>query len=131
MILAIGLQESKFLFRKQVPNGPARGFWQFEQMGGVMGVLSHHSTKDIVVPIVEMFLYKPTSIICHEAIQNHDVLAAVFARLLLWTDPRSLPSPVEVDKGWSIYLNNWRPGKPHPSEWADNFNHAWQVVKGV
>ena len=39
MMLAIGLQESRFVHRRQI-KGPARGFWQFEQGGGVIGVVS-------------------------------------------------------------------------------------------
>ena len=34
MMLAIGMQESRFLHRKQI-GGPARGFFQFEEGGGV------------------------------------------------------------------------------------------------
>ena len=37
LLLAIGLQESKFSHRLQI-GGPARGYWQFEQGGGVRGV---------------------------------------------------------------------------------------------
>ncbi|MCV6902125.1 MAG: hypothetical protein NTT76_05400, partial [Achromobacter xylosoxidans] len=41
MLLAIGLQESRFTHRQQI-GGPARGFWQFEKgtrasRGGVWG----------------------------------------------------------------------------------------------
>lgn len=129
MLLAIGLQESLFQHRKQV-GGPAKGFWQFEQGGGVKGILTHDITAPIVKPIVEMFLYEPTPASCYAAIENHDVLAAVFARLLLWVDPRVLPSPIQADKGWAIYLANWRPGKPHASKWPRNFELAWSVVKG-
>jgi len=43
MLVAIGLQESGFAYRKQV-GGPARSFWQFE-MGGVTGVLTHDKTS--------------------------------------------------------------------------------------
>ena len=131
MLLAIGLQESRFEHRRQMGNGPARGFWQFERGGGVAEILSNASTKPIIEPIVNMFLFQPTPTACHEAIQNHDVLAVCFARLLLWVDPRPMPSPIEHDKGWSIYLQNWRPGKPHPASWEGNFDAAWSIVKGV
>src|SRR5690606_35531315 len=40
MLLAIGLQESRFEHRRQI-KGPARGFWQFERGGGVRGVMTH------------------------------------------------------------------------------------------
>jgi len=48
LLIAIGRQESKFKDRAQVLNGggkgPARGFWQFEQGGGVKGVMTHPAT---------------------------------------------------------------------------------------
>ena len=44
MLLAIGLQESRFEHRRQMGNGPARGFWQFEKGGGVKGCVQHPSS---------------------------------------------------------------------------------------
>ncbi len=46
MLLAIGLQESRFEHRRQLGNGPARGFWQFEAGGGVKGVMTHLASRD-------------------------------------------------------------------------------------
>ena len=50
MLIAIGLQESKFQDRRQLvgspprPVGPAKSFWQAEQGGGmVRGLLNYHS----------------------------------------------------------------------------------------
>lgn len=136
MLLAIGLQESAFNARRQgghgtVPGqGPARGFWQFERLGGVAEILTHDSTGPIIAPIARMLLYDPTPTVCHAAIEHCDVLAACFARLLLWVDPRALPTASEAPKGWDIYLRNWRPGKPHPATWPGHFEHAWDMVKG-
>lgn len=136
MLLAIGLQESAFNARRQggrgtTPGeGPARGFWQFERAGGVAEILESEDTKEIIAPICRMFLFEPNRAVCHVAIETHDVLAACFARLLLWRDPRTLPSPIEADKGWKIYIRNWRPGAPHPATWARHFNRAWAIVKG-
>ncbi len=50
MLLAIGLQESRFVHRRQI-GGPARGFWQFEKgtrasRGGVWGVFLHAASRD-------------------------------------------------------------------------------------
>jgi hypothetical protein len=50
----------------------------------------------------------------------------VFARLLLWTDPRAMPR--EMDEGWACYLRNWRPGKPHFHAWGDNWRLAREAV---
>lgn len=136
MLLAIGYQESAFNARMQGGHGtvrgtgPASGFWQFERAGGVTEILTSEDTKDHAIRICRLFLYEPTPTVIHQAIADHDVLACCFARLLLWRDPRALPSPIEADKGWSIYVSNWRPGRPHPDAWAANFARAWSIVKG-
>lgn len=137
MLLAIGLQESEFNARRQggrgtkPGNGPARGFWQFERSGGVAEILTATDTADLIAPICRMFLYEPNPLVCHAAIEHQDTLAACFARLLLWRDPRALPTMTEPDKGWRIYLARWRPGKPHPETWPSNFADAWALVRGV
>jgi hypothetical protein len=128
MLIAIGLQESRFLYRRQMHDGPARGAWQFERMGGVAGVLDHQKTAPLIAPICELLRYPAESTACHVAIEHNDVLATCLARLLLWMDPRPLPSALEADKGWLIYLATWRPGKPHPETWPAHFAEAWQIV---
>ena len=129
LMLAIGLQESRFKARDQIVQGkaagqvgPATGYWQFERGGGVAGVMSHHLTADIArkaasdagVPFERDAIWR------HFATPAGDELAATFARLLLFTDPRSLP-PATVageDEAWSYYVRNWRPGKPHRASWG-------------
>jgi hypothetical protein len=130
LLLAIGLQESEFRARHQGGGGPARGFWQFERAGGVAEILTHKTTGPIIRPICEMLRYAPTMQACHAAIEHNDVLAACFARLLLWVDKRSLPTPLEEAKGWRMYVENWRPGKPGPGRWPANFAEGWRCVKG-
>jgi hypothetical protein len=129
LLMAIGRQESKFQARRQLPNGPARGFWQFE-LGGVEGVLEHPSSHASAVRVMEALGYPLASARdVHLAIEHNDVLAACFARLLLWTDPRALPSEDNPTQGWLIYLATWRPGRPHASTWAAHFDAAWTTTE--
>lgn len=121
LLIAIGLQESRFEYRRQV-RGPARGFWQFEQ-AGVRGVLNHHAAKPRLGPVLEALRVLPDE--CFEAIAHNDVLACVFARLLLWTHPQPLPREAAV--AWRYYLATWRPGKPHRRTWDDFYASAWSV----
>lgn len=130
MLLAIGLQESRFKHRRQLGPGPARGFWQFEKGGGVKGVLDHALTKPLIGPICEQLRYSPTQDVCHTALEHNDVLAACFARLLLYTDASLLPGPKDARLGWEQYLRNWRPGKPHVETWAAFYREAWEIVSG-
>ncbi len=125
MLLAIGFQESGFAHRKQV-GGPARGFWQFEEGGGVNGVLSHRVTKPIIEPILPVLIVKPWE--CYDALEQNDVLAYIFARLLLWTHRLPLPKRGEPSIAWKQYLDTWRPGRPHSEVWEGNFARAWALI---
>lgn len=116
MLLAIGLQESRFTHRRQI-GGPARGFWQFEKGGGVAGVLRHPSSKDIAVRVCDARGVAPVAEQVYQRLEHDDLLAAAFARLLLWTDAGKLPALGEADSAWRLYLRTWRPGKPHPATW--------------
>ncbi|MFY3134208.1 hypothetical protein ACOTF1_24495 [Achromobacter ruhlandii] len=133
MLLAIGLQESRFVHRRQI-GGPARGLWQFEKgtrasRGGVWGVYLHPASKDRLAA-----LCKARSVACdpdaiYAALEYDDVLAAGVARLLLWTDPKALPPVGDADAGWALYLRTWRPGRPHPETWPDLYRQAAAQVQ--
>jgi hypothetical protein len=122
LLVAIGLQESRFTHRKQI-GGPARGFWQFESAGGVQGVLTHHATKPLITPVLHALRYSPGE--CYYAIEHNDTLAAVFARLLLFSDPKGLPE--DAADAWEMYLDTWRPGEPHRETWDAFYAQAWAL----
>ncbi len=129
MLVATGLQESGFTNRKQIGGGPARGFWQNEKNGAIKGVLTHPSTKEIIREVCTRIVVPADIELCYGLVAYHDALACSFARLLLWTLPRPLPGPDEVDEGWRQYLEAWRPGKPRPADWPENFKRAWTMVR--
>lgn len=124
MLLAIGLQESRFRDRRQlvgnppVPTGPAKSFWQGERGGGmVAGVRTHAATKALAADLHRARGVAPNDAAIWNAIEQDDVLAAGLARLLLYSDPRPLPSVTDEAGAWSLYLRTWRPGKPHAATW--------------
>lgn len=116
MLVAIGIQESNFFDRRQT-NGPARGFWQFEE-AGVKGVLNHRSSASHAKRLCEVRQVAPDARSVHKRLEFDDVLAAGFARLLLWTDPQALPKVDKRDDAWRLYLRTWRPGRPRPEHWG-------------
>lgn len=133
MMLAIGLQESRFEHRWQIVRpaqpmvmGPARGFWQFEQGGGCAGVLRHAASAHHAQQLCRLYNVPATANAVWSALHREDMdgLAAGFARLLLWTDPRALPAIGQQQAAWEYYLRNWRPGKPHPHTWESNYAQA-------
>ncbi len=127
-LVAIALQESGAEHRRQSASGPARGYWQFEHSGGVNGVLKHTATKFYAASVCRAMDYPVTSVAAYQAIEHNDILAAVFARLLLWTLPQ--PLAVDQDTAWEQYLQAWRPGKPHPDRWEASWSRATAHVKG-
>jgi hypothetical protein len=134
MMLATAGQESQFRARKQIVKPgvppPAMGLWQFERGGGVTEILESLNTRPFILPILRMLAIPPMPAAVHEAIAYHDPLAAVCARLLLYRDPRTMPTKTQSVLGWDIYLRNWRPGKPHPEKWPWNFAEAWRIAEG-
>lgn len=129
MLIAIGMQESRFQYRRQV-RGPARGFWQFESGGGVRGVMTHHASREHAARIVGVLCYPQNHSIIHAALADNDILACCFARLLLYTDPDPLPAlDADPDESWDYYWRNWRPGKPHPETWGRFWSAATTEVQ--
>jgi hypothetical protein len=128
LLLAIAQQESDGLRRRQL-GGPARGFWQFER-GGIAGVRSHHLTGELLEEACRRLCYpRPISVDdAYVAIEHNDVLACVFARLLLYTLPQALPGADEPDRGWDCYYAAWRPGTPRPEPWRANFARGWELA---
>lgn len=122
MMLATGYQESKFTARRQMGDGPARGFWQFEKGGGVKGVCQHRATGELARLLCRERDVSFDPLPIWVELEHDDVLAAGFARLLLLSDPKPLPD--EEGAGWEYYLRCWRPGKPRPAEWADSWAFA-------
>lgn len=130
-LLAIALQESALQHRRQVvrggaENGPAASFWQFEQGGGCKGVLTHRSTAARMAAVCADYNVSATPEGLWTAMRFNDVVAAIAARLLIYTLPKGLPKT--ADEGWQQYLDAWRPGKPHQKTWAANWDAATLVV---
>ncbi|TAA11287.1 hypothetical protein EA658_16620 [Pseudoxanthomonas winnipegensis] len=116
-LLAISGQEADFRHRWQVIDparpevrGPARGLWEFERGGGVRGVLGHPQSALAAKTLCRARGVAVDESAVYEALAGDDVLAAGFARLLLWTDPSALPAVGDVDGAWQLYLRVWRPG---------------------
>lgn len=120
MLLAIAGVESGCLHRRQVPVAHAMGLWQFERLGGVAGVLQHRATAAHAAAACRRRQIPAAPDEAWRALERDDVLAAIFARLLLLTDPQALPSG--PDAGREVYLRTWRPGKPcSAAKWGESW----------
>lgn len=115
ILAAIGYQESGYKVRIQYGNGPARSYWQFEK-GGIKGVMLHKASARLALEICEKRGVDFNSELIWKAMETDDVLGAALARLLMYTDPLSLPD--NAADAWEMYAKRlWRPGKPHPDKW--------------
>lgn len=134
MLVAIGLQEGRFLYRDQIDPagalGPATGAWQFERAGGVRSVLRHERTRGAAEALCDARGVAANEDAVWRRLVEDDVLAAGFARLLLWSDPAPLPraAPESAAEAWLYYLRNWRPGKPHRHTWDACWSTALEAV---
>lgn len=126
-LLAIGLQESDFKHRLQ-QGGPARSYWQFEQGGGIQGVLSHPASKAYARAFCGLRAVAPVASDVYGAFLRDDLLACAFARLLLWTDAAPLPVLGDREGAWQYYLRNWRPGTPRREHWDEHYVDAMNQV---
>lgn len=135
-LLAVILQESgpglnaRFQHSPATTPGPARGWAQFEQGGGVQGVLTHAASRTLAALLCAECSVVPAAAACWRALEGHDVLSIGFARLLLWTDPH--PIPVTQEAAWECYATRlWRPGRPHPQRWAGNWATAGAAIRAA
>jgi len=124
MLVAIAGQETNWAARKQLGQGTALSYLQFERIGvaEVMQKLPHLARQGLDtndIPVASAFA----------ALQYHDPVACAFGRLLLWSDPDPLPAIGEQDAAWEYYLRLWKPGKRRPADWPGNYQKAVGVVK--
>lgn len=132
ILAAIGYQETKYLTRVQYGNGPARGFWQMEKGGGVKGVMEFKpdggKIADLALKICDARGVPFRREIVWAAMAEDDVLAAAFARLLMYTD--AAPLPTNRGEAWEMYANRvWNPGKPHKDEWEASWSFGLECVR--
>jgi hypothetical protein len=129
MLLAIQLQEAPNQEQRQI-GGPAVGIWQFENGGGIKGVLAHPASAPHARAVCAALGVPATRGGVYAALQTtNDVLDAAFARLLLFTDPKPLPGMGNVEESWQLYLRTWRPGAHSrgDSEQRNKLRQKWSI----
>jgi hypothetical protein len=127
MLMAIAGQESNWMDRRQI-GGPARGYWQFEEHGGVAELFQKTPTQLHALSMTIDVPYNQS--VVFEAMAWNDTLSCAMARLLLWQDPHPLPAIGDKDASWQYYLRNWRPGAPHPEHWTGNYDKGLAAIGG-
>jgi len=130
-LLATGGQESGYMSRLQLGNGPAHGLWQYE-FNGVSAVLKNPKSHGYLVGYLQSQTSIPVSAVSiYETIDTDDITACVIARLMYWTDPTPLPKFNDEETAWQYYVRNWRPGKPDRTRWTYWYGKTVQYLKGA
>jgi hypothetical protein len=117
-VLRIAGQESAWTFRDQQPLPIARGYWQFERLGGCLNVLTNKKLRALTLTVCAVCGVPPGLDEVYNALDKNDRLAFCLARINLWADPAPLPAIEDEQAGWDYYLRNWRPGKPDRERWS-------------
>ena len=93
-------------------------------------MLGHSASKMHAITLCHARGVKPATQDVYHRLEHDDVLAAGFARLLLWTDPHALPAIGDAQGAWGLYIRVWRPGKPHRQTWDALYVQAMEFVRG-
>lgn len=136
-IIATGLQESQVMFRKQVPSGPARGFLQIEPPTAIAAYDKDAYLRGELMNLrlnTTQLLPTNTTAARRNYLANvcelNDPACVLIGRSIMWLDPSPIPEIGDVEGAWDFYaLKTWRPGKPRPEHWWDNYMQAVNVVQ--
>src|SRR5262245_32238949 len=130
MCMTIPGQESAWNARLQ-GGGPARGYSQFEEGGGVHGVLTHPASSGLIRTICDANdIDKVNDDKIYEQKAWSAFLNMSMTRLLLYTGPRPLPAVGDVQGSYFYYDSIWRPGSKRPDDWPGNYDIAMTCLRG-
>ncbi|MDR3012719.1 MAG: M15 family metallopeptidase [Chitinispirillales bacterium] len=138
MLYAAGLQESNLTARFQampassaVRKGEGRGLWQM-RVDDVNRVLVGGSTRARAETAANGYAGSVNPHAVWATLEYDDILAAIFARLMLWPDPAALPEPTGANErgAWDYYVRCWRPAPPRQQDWTANWRAAVEAVGG-
>jgi len=109
LLYATSRQENPQRLPQQV-GGPAVGDYQFERGGGVKGVVEHSAVSELTRSVCRARKVQCDTGSIYQALKTDPILAAALARLLYYTDPKSMPYAGDELAAWQLYLRTWRPG---------------------
>lgn len=120
MLLAISIYETGLESRS-----PVGGWWDLDEAGYV---LRHPETSGYASQACRTLAIDPVEKDAKLVLRFNDVLAAVFARLLLWTLSAPLPGARNQRGAWDQYVEAWRPRRLRGEQWPLAWEEARQTA---
>lgn len=133
LLLSIGFQESGFVSRVQVKDDNmqddivGKGFYQFTYIA-CKDVYEFQTNRFNFLDILNQLRIQNSARAVHTAIQFHDILATITARIFLYQSPLSVPCCDDYKSMWYIYKSRWRPGRPRRENWDTHCKRAKEIV---
>lgn len=131
LLLASGGQESGYMTRLQLGDGPAHGLWQYEQ-NGISAVLKNPKSHGYLLGYLQSHgIVDVSAENVYQLVATDDIISCIVARLMYWDDPAPLPKFGEEEYAWQYYFRNWRPGKPNRSRWSFWYQKTVKYLRGI
>ncbi len=140
--------ESKFVYRRQLGGGPAKGLWQMEPNTAKWLAREYLQSRLDLAQTVTLILSSSFPV-CREdlfgavntdrlmfGIEHNDLLACVFARLKYLSIPDAIPDTIKgLAKYWKMYYNgagdNGLQEEDFVEGWYELFGHGTDVKESL
>lgn len=121
ILVGIAIVESTLMWRRQMPTGPARSFWQIETPTAV-------DTLKRCKPVRDLWkeLLLPDEIVPADVERSDLGACAIACGILRLTDGPLPPLTASHVAYKDYYRKAWRPGKPHDEKWPAAYAAAVQ-----
>lgn len=127
LLIAIGIQESGLTARRQFGHGPARSWWQIEELTALDTIQRWRPLKAYLT-YLEIPIPIHTATLFGYVLQYSEYAACGIARGILALDPSPLPTVGDLSGAWETYRRCWRPGKPRLEKWDSSYQLALEAV---
>jgi len=121
-IIAVSMQESGLVTRRQFGGGPARGYLQFEQYGVILDIVTRRNGSRFArmfnLTLNEYMTLKETATELYVAVEYNDILGVMMMIDKYRLDHISIANDTTDDQRWDAYIKTWAPGKPRREHWG-------------
>lgn len=130
LMTSIAGQESNWEHRVQIPSGMAHSLFQIEE-ATIPLIIANPASKELFTVGMDHFQIQDRSapaLFDLMADEAGDKVSVLFARLLLWCNPKPIPYEDEEQALFKYYRETWRPKHAVWARWPVVYGQAMMVV---